>query len=210
MKTPFVLAVLAQKGGVGKSTFARSIAVQALMAGHKAAILDADPQGTSVKWSKRREVRAPTVEGLGERTIADLVAELQGRGADFIVIDTPPHAQPIINLVAEQADAALIVTLPFPDDLQEVGIPARIVAALNKPAGIILNNVPPGRAHAVTMARGALAAFPMPTCPTALTHYLAHPYASAEGQTAQEREPNSKAAAELAAVWAWFADRIAV
>jgi len=209
MKTPFVLAVLAQKGGVGKSTLARALAVQALIAGLKAAIIDADPQATSFKWSKRRAAKAPTVEQLGERTLADLVTELQGRGAGFIVIDTPPHAQPIINLAAEQADAALIVTEPFPDDLQEVGVPAGIVNALGKPAGIILNNTPP-RSHAVTMARGALAAFPMPTCPTALTHYLAHPYASAEGQTAQEREPNGKAAAELAEVWAWFTDRIAV
>lgn len=54
------------------------------------------------------------------------------------------------------------------------------------------------------MARAALTAFPMPTCPTAITHLMSHPYASAEGQTAQEREPKGKAAAELAEVWAWL------
>jgi hypothetical protein len=50
----------------------------------------------------------------------------------------------------------------------------------------------------------------MPTCPTALTHLMSHPYASAEGQTAQEREPKSKAAAELAEVWAWLKSNIIV
>jgi chromosome partitioning protein len=119
------------------------------------------------------------------------------------VIDTPPHDQPVINIVAEAADAALIVTQPYPDDLQEVGIAAGILQRLGKPAGIILNNTPT-RANALTMARGALAAFPMPTCPTAITHLMAHPYASADGQTAQEREPNGKAATELADVWEWF------
>ena len=49
-----VLAILAQKGGVGKSMLARSLAVQGLMDGMKTAILDADPQGTVVSWSRRR------------------------------------------------------------------------------------------------------------------------------------------------------------
>ena len=55
MKIPFVLAVIAQKGGVGKSTFARSIAVQALLEGKKAAIIDADAQATSYKWGRVRK-----------------------------------------------------------------------------------------------------------------------------------------------------------
>jgi|SRR5271165_1593690 len=209
MKTPLVLAVVAQKGGVGKSTFARSIAVQALIEGRKAAIIDADTQATSYKWSRRRKAGAPAVVQLGERTIAEVVKELRGRGAEFIVVDTPPHSQPIINIVAEASDAALIVTQPYPDDLQEVGMPAQILHALGKPAGIILNNTP-SRAHAVTMARGALAAFPMPTCPTSITHLMSHPYASADGQTAQEREPKGKAATELAEVWAWLFSSIIV
>jgi chromosome partitioning protein len=209
MAKPFVLAVLAQKGGVGKSTFARSIAVQALIEGKKAAIIDADTQATSYKWSKRRKIAAPTVVQLGERTIADVVAELAARGAEFIVVDTPPHAQPIISIVAEASDAAVIVTQPYPDDLQEVGIPAGILHALGKPAVIVLNNTP-SRAHAVTMARGALAAFPMPTSPTAITHLMSHPYSSADGQTAQEREPKGKAAVELAEIWAWLHSSIIV
>ncbi len=42
MKMPFVLGVVSRKGGVGKSTFARAIAIQALIEGKKAAIIDAD------------------------------------------------------------------------------------------------------------------------------------------------------------------------
>ncbi len=57
---------------------------------------------------------------------------------------------------------------------------------------------------------GSPTAFPMPTCPTAITHLMSHPYASAEGQTAQEREPKGKAAAELASVWDWLKSGIIV
>ena len=209
MKLPFVLAIVSRKGGVGKSTFARAIAVQALIEGKKAALIDADPQATSYKWSRRRKEKAPTVVQLADHVLSDLVGELKGRGAEFIVIDTPPHDQPIINIAAEASDASLIVTQPYPDDLQEVGVPAAILQALGKPAGIILNNTPT-RAHALTMARAALTAFPMPTCPTAITHLMSHPYASAEGQTAQEREPKGKAASELGEIWAWFNSSIIV
>jgi len=209
MQLPHVLAVVARKGGVGKSTFARSFAVQGLIEGHKAALIDTDEQATSFKWSLRRKTKAPTVVQLAGRTLDEVIAELKDRGAEFIVIDTPPHNQPIINIAAEASDAALIVTQPYPDDLQEVGFAASILHSLGKPAGIILNNTE-SRAHALTMARAALTAFPMPTCPTAITHLMTHPYASAEGQTAQEREPNGKAAAELAEIWAWFDSSIIV
>jgi chromosome partitioning protein len=198
-----VLAIVARKGGVGKSDFARSIAVQGLMAGIKTAIIDADPQATSYKWSRRRKEAAPAVIQLGTQTLGDVVAELKSRGATLIVIDTPPHDQPLINIAAGEADASLIITQPYPDDLQEVGVPATILQALGKPAGIILNNVP-ARSHALTMARAALATFSMPTCPTAISHLMSHPYASAEGQTVQEREPNGKAATEVSEVWSWL------
>ena len=195
-----VLAILAQKGGVGKSMLARSLAVQGLMDGIRAAILDADPQGTVVSWSRRRQSPAPAVASLGARGMAEALADLATRGADLVVIDTPPHAQPVINFAASVADAALLVTGPYPEDLEQVGVVTNIVRALNKPSGLVLNKTPP-KAHALTLARVALAAFNMPLCPTAITQLVAHPYASAEGMTAQEWEPDSRAALEIAEVW---------
>jgi chromosome partitioning protein len=198
-----VLAIIAQKGGVGKSMLARSLAVQALIDGRKTAIVDADPQGTVVAWGRRRTLQAPAVMALGAKIIPDALSELRARGAEFVVIDTPPHAQPIINLAAKAADIALLVTGPYPEDLEQVGVVAGIVQALRIPAGIILNKTPV-KAHALTLARAALAAFRLPICPTAITQLVSHPYASAEGLTAQEREPDSKATAELVDAWSWI------
>jgi len=198
-----IYSVIARKGGVGKSLVARSLAVQALIEGRKAAILDADPQETIVSWGRRREPSAPLIISVGGRIIRDALAEVEGRGGDIVFIDTPPHAQPIINVAAEVADACLLVTGPYPEDLEQVGSVATIITRLGKPAGIILNKTP-SKAQALTMARTALTAFQIPTCPTAITQLVGHPYASAYGLAVQEREPNSRAAEEIAAVWRWI------
>jgi len=198
-----VVSILAQKGGVGKSMLARSLAVQGLLDGRKTALVDADPQGTVTAWSKRRQLNVPAVVALGASTLAIVLAELQRKGADMVVVDTPPHAQPIINLAAAASDLALIVTGPYPEDLEQVGAVTGIVKNLGKPAAVVLNKTPP-RSHALTLARSALATFTLPICPTAITQLVTHPYASAEGLTAQEREPASKAAVELGEVWQWL------
>src|SRR6185312_17123668 len=116
-----IFSVLARKGGVGKSLIVRSLAVQALIDGRKAAILDADPQETIISWSRRREPTAPFVTGLGSRLMRDALSEIEDRGGDIVFIDTPPHAQPTINIAAEVADACLLVTGPYPEDLEQVG-----------------------------------------------------------------------------------------
>ena len=202
-----VYSIIARKGGVGKSLVARSLAVQALMEGRKAAIIDADPQETIVSWGRRREPTAPLIISAAGRTIPVALREVEERGGDVVFIDTPPHAQPIINIAAEAATACLLVTGPYPEDLEQVGAVAAIVTGLGKPAGIILNKTPP-KAQALTLARSALATFQMPTCPTSITHLVAHPYASAEGMTIQEREPRSRGAAEIAAVWGWVQNTV--
>lgn len=199
MKT---ISILARKGGVGKSMLARSLAVQGLLQGVKTAILDTDPQATVISWGRRRQAAAPAVVGLGSRGLADALSDLAHRGADLVLIDTPPHAQPAINLAASSADAALLVTGPYPEDLEQVGVVVGIVRGLEKPAGIVLNKTP-SRTHALTLARAALSTFNLPLCPTAITQLVAHPYASAEGLTAQEWEPDSRAALELAELWHW-------
>jgi chromosome partitioning protein len=202
-----VLAILAQKGGVGKSMLARSLAVQGLLDGLKTAILDADPQGTVVSWSHRRQAPAPAVMSLGAQGMVEALADLTVRGAELVIIDTPPHAQPVINFAASVADAAVLVTGSYPEDLEQVGVVAGIVRSLDKPSGIVLNKTPP-RSHALTLARAALTTFNLPLCPTAITQLVGHPYASAEGMTAQEWEPDSRAAAEIADLWIWVKQRL--
>lgn len=202
-----IYSVLSRKGGVGKSLLARSLAVQALMDGRKAAILDADPQETIVSWGLRRAANAPLIIGVAGRTIRDALKEIEERGGEVVFIDTPPHAQPVINIAAELADVCLLVTGPYPEDLEQVGSVASIITGLKKPAAIVLNKTP-SKATALALARVALSTFQIPTCPTSITQLVGHPYASAEGMVVQEREPDSRAAGEITAVWQWITTTI--
>ena len=49
-----ILALLNQKGGVGKTTLATHIAGELAMRGQHVILLDADPQGSSLDWTQRR------------------------------------------------------------------------------------------------------------------------------------------------------------
>ena len=68
--------------------------------------------------------------------------------------------------------------------------------------GIVLNRTP-SKSSALQLARGALAVFDLPICPTAIVQRVAHPYSSSEGMTAQEWEPGGSAAKEIEEVWRW-------
>jgi chromosome partitioning protein len=193
-----IIALTSRKGGVGKSMAARSLAVAALIDGRRAAIVDADPQGSIVAWSQRREEQAPSV--IAGNTAK--LAELERAGADIVFIDTPPSVHPVIGMAIEAADLTLILTGPYPEDLAAIGSSVQMVRNIGIKSGIVLNRTPT-RSAALSLARSALTAFDLPICPTAIAQRVAHPYASASGQTAQEWEPDGAAAAEIQAVWKW-------
>lgn len=58
--TATIVVIGAEKGGVGKSTIATNLAVHLAAEGADVALLDADSQGTSAKWSDRRSESRPS------------------------------------------------------------------------------------------------------------------------------------------------------
>lgn len=49
-----IVALLNQKGGVGKTTLATHIAGELALRGQNVLLLDADPQGSALDWTQRR------------------------------------------------------------------------------------------------------------------------------------------------------------
>lgn len=203
-----IVSILARKGGTGKSTAVRCLAVEALKAGRSTVIIDADPQPTCYRWGQRRAaegIPVPLVVVPAASGIAAQVEDYRRRGVDLVLVDTPPTATPAVNAALDVSNSALVITRPNPEDLESVQESLRVASAQNRTTGVILWQAPPDkRVRAVTLAREALDGMGALVCPTAISASISYPYAYAEGLTPQEREPEGRARAELAEVWAWL------
>jgi len=204
-----IIAVAAQKGGVGKSTLAQCLAIEGLKAGRRTAIIDMDPQQSVAKWGIRRTAKGipvPAVVAAGENPVKAVVAELKAHGAVLIIIDTPPLVTPQLNAALELATGVVMVTRPNPMDLDALLETWAIVNRLKRNGAAVITQAPPAaqRARAIKLARDMLEKAGIPTCPNALSYTVSYPYAQAEALALQEREPTSKARAELAEVYGWL------
>jgi chromosome partitioning protein len=203
-----IIAIVSSKGGVGKTTVTQCFAVEALRQGLAAAIIDTDPQKSAVEWGQQREaadIDAPTVLALGSKSLASMVADLSKRGAGLVLIDTPPHSAPAINAALDVSTGAVMVTRPNPMDVRALEVTWNIVSRMKKPSAAIFTQTPPGsRARALGLAQRHLTELHIPFCPTPLSYTLSFPYAQAEALAVQEREPTSKARAEIAEIWGWL------
>jgi len=199
-----VVSVLARKGGTGKSSAVRCLAVEALKSGRRVVILDVDPQSTCHRWGQKRAgigIPVPLVILPSPSGIARQISELRSQGVDLVLIDTPPTAAPVVNAALDSSNSAIVVTRPNPEDLESVQESLRVAGAQKRPVGVILWQSPPDkRVRAVSMAREVLKALGADVCPTAVSASVSYPYAYAESLTPQEREPDGRARAELAEV----------
>ena len=203
-----VVSVLARKGGTGKSTAVRCIAVEAVKAGRRVVIVDTDPQPTCHRWGERRAamgIAVPLVVLPAPGSLARQIAGYQAKGVDLVLIDTPPTATPVVNAAVEASQGVVVVTRPNPEDLESVQDSLRIASAQKRRCGVVLWQAPADkRVRAVGLAREALASMGAEVCPSAISASISYPYAYAEGLTPQEREPEGRARAELADLWAWL------
>src|SRR3546814_8531651 len=109
-----IIALLNQKGCVGKTTLATHIAGELALRGQQVILLDADPQGSSLDWAQRRNQqglpRLFSAVGLARETLHQEAPEL-ARRADHVVIDGPPRIAALARSALLAADCVLI-TVP--------------------------------------------------------------------------------------------------
>ena len=114
----FVLSVLNQKGGVGKSTLARALAVELTREKQKVLLADLDTkQGTSVNWHRRR-LEAGIKPDLNAQSFADAKnATKLAQDHDVLIVDGRPHASQTSLAAAKVSDLIVIPTRLGKDDL---------------------------------------------------------------------------------------------
>lgn len=195
------LALLAQKGGAGKTTVALSLAVAHERAGGTAAVVDLDPQGSAGIWSALRGSAPPLVIPAQPPRLARVIAAAQAGGATLVIIDTAPRAASGALEAARRSNLVLVPCRPSPLDLAAIPATVNIARLAGTPAVVLLSCVPARgnwASQAAEAARGIAT-----VCPVALGQRVAHVRAVAAGMTAQETEPRSLAAAETEALYRW-------
>jgi len=197
-----IITIAMQKGGVGKSTLVRSLAVSAAREGLSVLILDMDAQQSVSQWGERREAEMPVVVFSTENELPRRLEQAKG-AADLVIIDTPPARSTEAPAAVEIADLVLIPTTPDVEPLEQMPRTLRLCRGFDRPVWAVINMANPTGQAEVTQTREVIEAMGAKAAPVVLHRRKAHRDASASGQSVQELDASSKAANEVANLWAW-------
>ena len=189
-------AVIAEKGGVGKTTTALDLAVTATTKGKVSAVLDIDPQATAANWTDRRKEENPWVVSVPATRLRDAIEKAEQQGVEFLVIDTPPHSASDSIEAARRADLVLLPIEPHVFSLESLPkLTDFLKLAGNPPAFCVVSKAPVQGSDA-EQAMQHIKAKGLEVCPHVMHLRAAHRHAGNLGQTALEYEPKGKAAQE--------------
>ena len=198
------LAVIALKGGSGKTTVATHLALAAHLRGLKTMLVDIDPQASSHEVLSARQAPGPEcVTSTGPKVMAAQLAAV-GLKTDLLIIDTPAGVVEDVSEAIVLADAAVMVVRPTLLDIAALARTLAIVRKLRKPSTVIVNQAPVARegveAPVVKRALRALEYMRLPVAPVIVRARSVYQTALESGRSAEEM-PDQVAAREIGALW---------
>ena len=192
----YVVAIISQKGGVGKSTLAVHLATEATSQGQRVLLLDLDPQGSNMEWASRRGDLPPDVSGANPASIGKEIERATGDGFDLVIVDTAPHADHAALQAARAADIIAIPCRPSTFDIAAISATLDLCKLANKQAVVVINAAPI-RSRVTAEAEEAIAEKGGKVSPIIIRQRVAFQHCMITGQTAAEFEPNGAAAHEV-------------
>ncbi|HEX6866897.1 MAG TPA: ParA family protein [Caulobacteraceae bacterium] len=199
------IAVVARKGGSGKTTVAVHLALAAHLAGKRTALADLDPQASATEVLKARYDSGPRHFVSPARGLPGAQVTVQRAGMEALFIDTPAGTEAGMSNAIVVSDLTVMVVRPTFLDLVAAARTAEVLKWMRKPGVVILNQAPPARGGieppSVRKALKVLAVLGLPIVPIVLRARASYQTSLERGASVLETEPTSAAAEELGALW---------
>jgi len=192
----FVLALVCQKGGAGKTTMAIHLAIEGHRRGFRTLLIDIDTQASAAKIMDRRGDEPPDVATEAAGRLERAIKIAASEGYDLVVVDTAPQADRAAAQAAQVADLVIAPVQPSIVDLDAVDATVDVCKLANVPVLFVLNRVP-AQGNETDGTEAAITRRGMQVAPVRWGERKAFKYPFIKGMVAQEIEPDSKAAQEV-------------
>jgi chromosome partitioning protein len=198
------IAVIALKGGSGKTTVATHLALAAHLRGEDVMVADIDRQRSAYNVLESRAADGPACVIAASATLMAAQFAAVGLKKQLMIIDTPAGAVEDVSEAVVLADLAVLVVRPTLLDLSGLAPSLSLVRRMAKPALVVMNQAPVARegteSPLVRRALRALDYMCAPIAPSILRTRTMFQTALETGRSAEEMN-DPAAAAEVAALW---------
>ena len=178
-----IITLMNQKGGVGKTTLALSLAARWHLMGHSVSIVDADPQRAMVFWKQQQaaESKLAEIDVYAVKLPTEIRASRQLK-SDYVIIDTPGTDKLIVRAALNVSDALLIPVQPSSLDVQASAPSVQTALASGKPVAYVVNRYVP-QTQLGKDVMSSLQNTPATVLRKAMGQYQAFPRAIGVGET---------------------------
>jgi len=199
-----ILVIANQKGGCGKTTTAVNLAGAFAKRGMDVLLVDADPQGSAMKWRGLASGTFPVGVIALPMPVLDQEIPKMAKKYDLVVVDTPPGMETITRSALVVADLAIIPLQPSPLDLWSgTDIVGLIRRAQQLNPGLVTRLLLNRKIQGTRLSResvDALKEFPFPLFKTAIHQRIALAEAVTAGKTITDFYPDGPSSSEFRAL----------